>query len=329
MRALVWRGPFVHELAELDRPAAGADEVLVEVARVGICGSDVTAHKGVMGISKPGAVRGHEFAGTVADAGASALTVGTRVSVDPVVPCGRCRACAEGRTSSCSDIRIVGVHRPGGFATFAVVPARNAHPVPDTLSWEAAATAEPLAQARHDVRRAAELGPVGDCLVIGSGSIGVLIVHALRLEGATSITVVDPVASKHAAALGAGATGCVTDVDALAAASFDTVFDVVGVPATRGAAIARARNGGTVVAVGLGADEVAVPWFDLVRREVTVRGANCFTAEDFATALSWLIDGTVTLADDHRVVDLARGAEVFAGIVDHSDPFAGKTFFAP
>jgi threonine dehydrogenase-like Zn-dependent dehydrogenase len=329
VRALVWRGPFSHELEDRDRPALGAGEVLIEVARVGICGSDVTAHKGVMGISQPGAVRGHEFSGTVADAGDSSLAVGTRVSVNPVLPCGTCRACAEGQSSSCSDIRIVGVHRPGGFATFAAVPAGTAHPVPDSLSWEAAATAEPLAQARHDVRRAAELGALGDCLVIGSGSIGVLIVHALRLEGATSITVVDPVSSKHAAALAAGATGCVTDVDTVPTASFDTVFDVVGVAATRGAAIARARNGATVVAVGLGADEVAVPWFDLVRREITVRGANCFTADDFATALDWLVQGTVTLSDDYRVVDLARGGEVFAGIALHTDPFAGKTFFAP
>ncbi|MCS5734771.1 zinc-dependent alcohol dehydrogenase [Herbiconiux daphne] len=329
MRALVWRGPFSHQLEELDTPVAGPGEVLVEVARVGICGSDVTAHKGVMGISKPGAVRGHEFSGTVTDAAGSALAPGTRVSVDPVIPCGTCPACLDGRPSSCSAIRIVGVHRPGAFARYVAVPAGNAHPVPDSLSWEAAASAEPLAQARHDVLRAAELGPLGECLVIGSGSIGLWIVHALRLEGATGVTVVDPDAAKHDSARAAGAALCVSSADEVPAASFDTVFDVVGIAATRGAAISRARNGGTVIAVGLGADEVAVPWFDLVRREITVRGANCFTPADFEVALGWLADGTVAPAPGFRVVDLAEGGAVFDGIVDHTDAFSGKTFLAP
>jgi threonine dehydrogenase-like Zn-dependent dehydrogenase len=329
MRALVWQGPFAHEIDEIESPVPAAGEVLIAVERVGICGSDVTAHKGVMGISKPGAVRGHEFAGVVTDAADSTLRVGTRVTVDPVVPCGECEACRDSRSSSCSAIEIIGVHRPGAFAGLVAAPAQNVHPVPDSLSWEAAASTEPLAQARHDVLRAAELGPLGDCLVIGSGSIGLWIVNALRIEGARSITVAEPDDSKHDAAIAAGATACVAGVDDLPAASFHTVFDVVGIAATRGAAIGRARNGGTVIAVGLGADEVSVPWFDVVRREITVRGANCFTADDFRTAVGWLATGTVTPPPSFRVVDLAVGGEVFTGIVEHTDAFTGKTFFAP
>ena len=329
MRALVWRGPYVHELASIDAPEPEPDEVLVEVALVGICGSDVTAHKGVMGIARPGSVRGHEFAGTVVSASGATHAVGTRVTVDPVVACGRCRSCLGGRPSACEAIEIIGVHRPGAFAQFVAVPADHAHPVPDSMTWQEAASCEPLAQARHDVARAAELAPLGDCLVIGSGSIGLWIVHSLRLMGAGSITVVDPDPSRRDAVLSAGAAVFLPSVDQVTPASFDTVFDVVGIDATRGRAIACARNGGTVVSVGLGTDEVAVPWFDVVRREITIRGANTFTADDFAEALTWLSEGRVTGSPAQRVIDLAEGGDTFAAIVEGRDRFSGKTFFRP
>jgi threonine dehydrogenase-like Zn-dependent dehydrogenase len=343
MQALVWRGPYLHETDSIDAPVPGPGEVLVRVAVVGICGSDLTAHKGLMGIAKPGSVRGHEFAGTIEAVGVStgvpdaaagpvadaALSAGTRVAVNPVLSCGHCRSCLGGRPSACEAIQIIGVHRPGAFAEFVIAPADHVHPIPDGMAWETAASCEPLAQARHDVARAAELGTLGECLVIGSGSIGLWIVHALRLEGADSITVVDPDASRRDAALEAGAAAFLPAVDDVPLAAFDTVFDVVGIAATRGPAIACARNGGTVVSVGLAADEVSIPWFDVVRREITVRGANTFAPEDFAVALAWLADGSAPPPPTSRLLPLATGGDTFAALVDHTDPFTGKTFFAP
>ncbi|TAJ48586.1 MAG: hypothetical protein EPO52_10740 [Herbiconiux sp.] len=339
MQALVWRGPYLHEADSIDVPAPGPGEVLVRVALVGICGSDLTAHKGLMGIAKPGSVRGHEFAGTIEAVGApdaatgsipdAALAPGTRVTVNPVLSCGQCRSCVGGRPSACESIQIIGVHRPGAFAEFAIAPADHVHPIPDGMPWESAASCEPLAQARHDVARAAEIGALGECLVIGSGSIGLWIVHALRLEGAVSITVVDPDASRREAALEAGAIDFLATIDDVTPASFDTVFDVVGIAATRGPAVACARNGGTVVAVGLAVDEVSIPWFDVVRREITVRGANTFAPEDFAVALAWLSDGSVPAPPSSRVLPLCGGGDTFAALVEHTDPFTGKTFFAP
>ncbi|MCU1636278.1 MAG: hypothetical protein JWQ68_1517 [Cryobacterium sp.] len=334
MRALIWRGPYLHEIDEREPPEPGPGEVLVAVARAGICGSDLTAHKGLMGIAKPGAVRGHEFSGTVVAADASitgdnSLPSGTRVTVNPVLSCGRCRACAKGRLSSCEAIEIIGVHRPGAFAEFVAAPACHVHPIPDSLSWEAAASCEPLAQARHDVMRAAALGPLGDSLVIGSGSIGLWIVHALRLQGADHVTVVDTDPAREVLARAAGAAVFVSSIDAAPSASFDTVFDVVGIPATRGAGVDRARNGGTVVSVGLAANEAAIPWFDVVRREITIRGANTFEPDDFRVALGWLADRSVQPTPSFRVLDLALGGSTFEGLVEHTDGYTGKTFFAP
>ncbi|RFA08983.1 hypothetical protein B7R54_06920 [Subtercola boreus] len=329
MQALVWRGPYLHELDSIDVPVPGDDDVVIEVALVGICGSDLTAHKGLMGIARPGSVRGHEFAGTVVSAPDAGPTPGTRVTVNPVLSCGHCRPCLDDRPSACENIQIIGVHRPGAFAQFVTAPADHVHPVPDSMSWQTAASCEPLAQARHDVARAASIAPLGECLVIGSGSIGLWIVHALRLEGASSITVVDPDESRRHAAVEAGAAVFVRAIDDVPAAAFDTVFDVVGVPATRGGAVGCTRNGGTVVSVGLAVDEVSIPWFDVVRREITVRGANTFTPGDFETALAWLSDGSVTPPPSSRVLDLQQGGEIFTAIVEHRDGFTGKTFFEP
>jgi threonine dehydrogenase-like Zn-dependent dehydrogenase len=197
------------------------------------------------------------------------------------------------------------------------------------MPWSTAASCEPLAQARHDVLRAASIAPLGDCLVIGSGSIGLWIVHALQQEGAESVAVVDTDADRREAALEAGASVFLPSVDDVGPASFDTVFDVVGIAATRGPAVAAARNGGTVISVGLAADEVTIPWFDVVRREITIRGANTFTPDDFAVALSWLAEGRVSPSSASRVLPLTAGGETFAALVEHRDGFTGKTFFAP
>lgn len=328
MKALVWRGPGVHEKAQVPEPAPVAGEVLVRVELAGICGSDVTAHKGLMGISKPGAIRGHEFAGRIASTDHPAHPVGTRVSVDPVIGCGRCEPCMSGRPSSCIDITIVGVHRPGAFAELVAVPATQVHAVPDSLDWAAAASAEPLAQARHDVLRAAAVGALGRSLVVGAGSIGGWIVDVLRMEGAASITVVDPDERRHDSVLRSGAEQAVATDAVLAPASFDTVFDVVGIPVTRRRTVELTRNGGTVIAVGLGADVAELSWFDVVRREISVRGANTFEPEDFETALRWLSEGSVSVPS-HRVLPLDAGGRVFDALATHADPYTGKTFLTP
>lgn len=298
---------------------------MISVVRAGVCGSDVTAHKGKMGIARPGAIRGHEFAGIIAESTVPGLRPGERATINPVVSCGDCAACRCGSGSSCSDIEIIGVHRPGGFADMVAVPAAAVHVIPDELSWEAAASAEPLAQAIHDVRVAISLGPITRCLVIGSGTIGLWLIHALRLEGAQHIVVVDPDLSRHPQAFAAGAHACVSPED-VSPASFDAVFDVVGIESTRSNAVAAAKNGGTIIAVGMGSSDGSIPWFDLVRREITIRGANCFNPDDFSQALTWLIEGAVP-PPHHRLIAVENGAAVFDELSASPSAFNGKTFF--
>jgi 2-desacetyl-2-hydroxyethyl bacteriochlorophyllide A dehydrogenase len=334
MRALVWHGAFSMESAEVSEPTAAVGEAIVAVSSAGICGSDLTAYKGIMGISRSGAIRGHEFAGEVISVGSAkdAAWIGRRVSVNPVVSCGICWACTSGRDNVCPDLELIGVHRPGGFAERVSVPVRNLGEVDASLSWEAAASAEPLAQACHDVAVAMRGDLVEHCLVIGAGSIGHFVVVAARLLGIPEITVVEPNPERRAAALAVGASrGFASTEEAAAFAAslerggFDVVFDVVGAQATREASIGLVRNAGTVVMVGLHTDRTEIPWFTLSRREISVAGANCFTREEFTIALEWLNSGKVTLEGPTRHGSVDEGAGLFASMADGSAP-AGKTY---
>ncbi|MBM9468133.1 zinc-binding dehydrogenase [Nakamurella sp. YIM 132084] len=178
------------------------------------------------------------------------------------------------------------------------------------------------------MEQAKRFGALGECLLIGAGSIGLAVLTVLVREGVSSITVVDLARPRLDAALAAGATAVATTVDDLPVHAFDTSFDVVGVPATRRAAVAHTRHGGTVVAVGLGADEGSISWFDVVRREIALVGANTFTPDDFAVALGWLADGSVRAPAVSRTIPVEHGGAVFQGLAERTDDFVGKTFLA-
>jgi threonine dehydrogenase-like Zn-dependent dehydrogenase len=253
--------------------------------------------------------------------------------VDPVVSCDTCAQCRRGRRTACSAIEIIGVHRPGAFAEFVSVPAAQVHAIPDRMTWAAAASVEPLAQAVHDVG----LGrlddrPLGDCLVIGGGSIGSGVAAELsRLKGSAKaparVIVVDTDLDRHAALRRIGTDEVVCSFDGILDQRFDTVFETVGVAETRRVSVELAAGGGTVVAVGLAEDAAAISWFDLVRREIVVRGANTFLPEDFASALATLSDSGPALVEQ-VVVPLEDASRVFADLASGS-AVAAKFFVAP
>ncbi|MGY5885695.1 zinc-dependent alcohol dehydrogenase [Modestobacter lacusdianchii] len=336
MRALRWAGPDAMTAADADEPVAGPGQAVVTVHRAGICGSDVSAYRGRMGIARPGDVRGHEFSGVVAAVGAAtdAGWVGCRVTVNSQVTCGDCWACRSDRDNLCPHLEIIGVHRPGAFAERVAVPVRNLVALGDGVSDELAATAEPLAQACHDVQLALPARPRA-ALVIGAGSVGGLLVQAARLSGIPEITVVEPHARRRAAAGDAGADVTVestAEAATLAArraeGGFDVVFDVVGTAATRTAGVQLARAGGQVVMVGLHTDVTELPWFSVIRREVSIVGANCFDRADFGRAVGWLQDGSIRPPESVRLVTIDEGPAAFAELAEGRAP-AAKTFVAP
>jgi L-iditol 2-dehydrogenase len=231
MRAAVFHGPEDLRVSDVARPVIGPTELLVKVAACAICGSDVrTFRHGARNIGRP-VVLGHEVSGTVAEVGdgVSGYGIGQRVAVAPAIPCGGCRYCRRGAETMCERLRSIGYEFDGGLAEFMAVPASAVragcvNSVPENVSFDEAAIAEPLAC----VINAQELVDVqeGDTVVVlGAGPVGCLHTSLARVRGAAKVVLVDirPERLQMAAAFGPDAVidGAREDVRA-------RVFEEVG-----------------------------------------------------------------------------------------------------
>ncbi|WP_067474674.1 zinc-binding dehydrogenase [Actinomadura hibisca] len=299
MRALVFTAPSVVELHEVDEPTARPDEVIVQVAAAGICGSELHGVR-TPGFRTPPLVMGHEFAGTTPD--------GRRVAVNPILSCDCCDLCARGQRQLCRERAIVGVHRPGAFAERVAVPRSSIHELPDGLSWTAAGVIEPIANAVHAWNLAG--APAGVRVgVIGCGAIGLVCLQLAKLRGAATVVAADPSPSRRAQAEALGA-------DAVAerlTGEFDLIFDAVGVPVTHHDSVALLRPGGTALWLGLGSAEAGIDSTELVRAEKRVLGSFAYSDAEFAEA--------VTLAEGWDTgwvgsFPLDDGARVFTGLMN-------------
>ena len=196
MQALVWEGPRLMNMRDVAEPKPESDEVVIKVAYSGICGSELGGYLGENSLRVPPLVMGHEFSGQVVELGVQAtqhkpgLSVGQRVTVNPLVHCGRCRACLAGQQNLCRDRKIVGIHRPGSFADLVTVPASLVYPLPDSLSYEHAALAEPVGCAVRAVKLAG-CTAVDSLLITGLGPIGLLSLQMAQTFGLTKIYATD------------------------------------------------------------------------------------------------------------------------------------------
>ncbi|WP_344018236.1 NAD(P)-dependent alcohol dehydrogenase [Pseudonocardia kongjuensis] len=303
MRCSVLRTAGELEVQERPVPRPGHREVLVRIAAVGTCGSDVHyfRHGRIGGfVVRDPLVLGHEPAGRIVavGTGVEAARIGQRVSLEPGVPCRRCRYCHTGAYNLCPDMTFFATPPvDGAFAEYVAIADDFAHPVPDHVSDDAAALLEPLSVALWAHRRAGT-GPGSRVLVAGAGPIGLLVARVAAVQGATEVLVSDPDAGRRALA-GSFAATAVLDpaTDDAAGTGVDVFVDCSGVaPAVLGG-LAAVRPGGTAVLVGMGADEMTLPVSALQSREITLTGtfryANTWPAA-VALAPSMDLDRLVT-----------------------------------
>ena len=327
MRAAVYHGRGDVRVDEREEPdAPGPGELVLEVLRASICGTDasewahgpilvplyaphpVTRHVGPL-------VLGHEFVGRVTATGeeVEGVAVGDRVACGAGVSCGACDWCRAGRTNLCEHYYTLGLHADGGLAELVTAPVTICRPVAASVSDDAAALAQPLAVALHALRRSAA-SPDERLVVIGVGGIGAFVVAAAAARGIKQITAVDVEQHRLDAARRLGAT---TVVDALARdpvaailAESDgegahVVIEASGAPSAPATALAAARRGGRVVLVGL---QAAPRELDLV--SVTVREVDILTTlahvcdVDFPEALEILARTDLAAQVLDRVIPL-------------------------
>ncbi len=295
----MFTGPGVLELQDVAEPEVAEGDVLVQVRSVGICGSELHGARHP-GFRKPPLIMGHEFAGTSA--------AGDRVVINPMLSCGHCELCRGGLRQVCRERQIIGVHRAGGFAERVAVPGSTLRPVPDWLSWDAAAMVEPAANAVHAWNRSGA-GPGARVAVLGCGAIGLLCLLTALDGGAASIDVtdLDPGRLAQARRLGAAAAGSGLTGD------YDVIIDAVGTPLTRAQSVQHQRPGGTAVWLGLAQDS---PGFDgnaLIRSEKRVLGSFAYSDEEFARATELLRNWDLSWTSHYPLTD---GAEIFTGLMN-------------
>jgi threonine dehydrogenase-like Zn-dependent dehydrogenase len=195
MKALVYTQPNEVQLLERDSPTLEQGEVILKIEAVGICGSDMHAYHGHDPRRLPGLVLGHEFCGTVLESASSAYAVGTRVTGNPLITCGRCDYCVQGRNNLCSKRTMVGMTRPGAFAEKMSIPAASLIEMPQDMSALHAAVTEPAATALHAINLSmhALVRPVQECrtLIIGGGAIGMLSALLLSHYGCRDLLVAE------------------------------------------------------------------------------------------------------------------------------------------
>ena len=316
MRALVYEGPERLAVRDVADPSPREGEAVVRVASVGICGSDMHAFLGHDERRPAPLTLGHEAAGTIVGGARD----GTRVTINPLVGCGHCRACLKGQPNLCPERQIISLPpREGAFAEMVAIPEDNLVTVPDEVSFDRASLAEPLACGWHAVRLAhehdAEALAGGPCVVIGGGAIGLGAALALRAFGAGRVVVAEPNALRHDAIEAAGFEafdpgGRAPVVDGKA----PVVIDAVGYPATRAHACRLAAPGGIICHIGLGDGEGGIDARRLTLQEIAFQGTYTYTPDDFRETARAIFDGRLGALDWMETRGLEGGASAFADI---------------
>lgn len=305
------------------RPEPGARDALVRMTVTGVCGSDTHAVHGRHPFIPLPYHPGHEVVGVVEAVGdeVTAVVPGQRVTVEPTLPCGRCKTCASGLVNLCENLQFFGCGwQQGGMADYFTIPADRLHAVPDDLDDLTAALIEPLSTPVHAVRLAG--GVAGRTVaILGAGTIGLLLLAVVRAHGARRTVVTDVLSAKRERALALGADDVVDAAPAEAGdrirdalgGSADVVFDCVAVRSTMTQAVGAVGKGGTVVVVGVPTGDVTVPLALVQDRQIRIQGSATYLAEDYAESIRLLRAGSVRTPDVVTAVHpLGAAAQAFA-----------------
>lgn len=315
MKALVWHGPERMSVEEVPEPEAAPGEVILATEAAGVCGSEVEGYVGRMANRVPPLVMGHEFAGRVLAVGPEVdeAWAGRRAAVNPLLAGP---GAEPGRENLSPTRELLGIHRPGGFAERVRVPVEALRAIPDDLDARLGSLAEPFANGVHAVRLGLAGAPAGAAeraVVIGAGTIGLLLAQAAVLSAVPRVAVVEPQPERRERALALGAHAVHASVEAAREeGEADVTFDAVGAQATRRAAVELLRPGGRAVMVGLASDEAPVGFHAIVREQLSLTGSYAYLPEEYDQALAWIREGRAGLGELEAVEPLEAGPDAFA-----------------
>ncbi len=313
MKALVYNGPEVLDFRDVADPEPAAGQQLIKVLSVGICGSDMHAYLGHDDRRPAPLILGHEAAGVIVGGPRD----GVRVTINPLVTCGTCQACIAGHDNLCPERMIISMPpREGAFAQYVTMRDDNLVVVPEDVSLDAAALAEPIACGWHTVRLALKAldGEARTALVIGGGAIGLGAALSLTAQGVPDVTIVEPNALRRDVLSTTCNQAAISPDDLPSGAQFDLVIDGVGYAATRATASVHARPGGVIGHIGLGEGTGGLDVRRMTLQEITFIGTYTYTAQDFRDTAAAIFDGRLGQLDWTEQRSLQDGAAAFANI---------------
>jgi len=344
MKACVLHGIGDIRYQEVPDPVAGEGEVLIKVRASGVCGSDIP-RVFAKGTYRFPTIPGHEFAGEVTSVGegVDGSLIGGAFAVFPMIPCRRCALCLVGDYAKCRDYDYYGSRRDGAFAGMIAVKAWNLVPVPEGLSYEEAAMAEPAAVAIHALRNGGV--EAGDSVAIfGAGPIGLMLAEWAKAWGAGKVMLVDVDGSKVAFAKGLGferaydgsggdaVSWVLSETEGMGA---DLCIEGSGASAALEQCLGSARPSGRVVAMGNPIGEMRLSqkgYWDLLRKELKVSGTwnsgySDFPRNDWRLSLEYMRSGRLDVRRfiTHRA-DLSEAVGVL-GMMRDKKAFFNKVMF--
>jgi len=309
VKAFVLHAPGEFDVREVATPTPGYGEALIRVVACGICGSDIPR------VMETGAYRhpiipGHELAGYVdgVGEGVDEALIGEAVAVYPLIPCGRCKQCAEGMFNLCESYDYLGSRRDGGFAEFVAAPSSNLVPIPDGVSVEHAALCEPAAVALHGLTRIG-LSSGESVLVFGAGAIGLLVCQIAKLMGSQDVFIFDVVSWKMELAERNGWARGISEAEVAKGSlkGIDIIVDAVGAPSIFQMAIKVAGKRSRILLIGNPHGDVTVEralLSKVLRSELSLVGTwNSLCEPEWRTVLNWMAHGDLVIEPliTHRV----------------------------
>lgn len=301
----VMTAPHEIRFDEVPVPEAAPGQVLVQIKRIGVCGSDIHVFHGQHPYVSYPLTQGHEVSAKVAALGedVTGIRIGQKVTIEPQLYCGHCYPCTHGKYNLCENLKVMGFQAIGTASEYFAVDASKVTPLPDTMTYDEGAMIEPLAVAVHSCRRPGDVKGK-KIAVLGAGPIGILICQALKAFGAKEVMVTDISDYRLELAKECGADYIYNTknvdfgksmVECFGEDKADIIYDCAGNDTTMEQAIQNARKGSTIILVAVYAGRANVDLAKLNDSELDLNTSMMYRHEDYVDAIRFVEEGKVQL----------------------------------
>jgi len=304
MRQAVMVSPGIIEFNEIPKPETlGANEVMLKIERIGVCGSDIHVFHGEHPATPYPVVQGHEYAATVHEVGSSVKTIkpGMKATAWPQLVCGKCGPCKRGQYNACQELKVQGFQAPGVAQDYFIVPEHRIITIPDSMSLDQGALVEPAAVGAHSTGRST--GIKGKNVVVsGAGTIGNLVAQFARARGADKVLITDISDYRLDIAQECGIEGILNVQktpfadgvkEFFGTSGYQAGFEAAGVQPSLDALMANVEKGGDIIILGVYSENPTVNMYYLGEHELNMFGSMMYRKEDYEEAVRMIDSGKI------------------------------------